>query len=128
MASYFVMLNIFKPGAHGQRPRAPGFLKLLLISLHVVMCVCPPTRLLITSGVIWCDLHCVWLVKQVLWLYPAFNYFIRHLPSIKWMGVTILTQHIVNAFQRKLRWRGTSYKRTTRKTERFIYKSEWANA
>ena len=49
----------------------------------------------------WCDIDCVQLVKQVLWLLPAFNYFIRHLLSIKWIGMAILTQHIVNACQRK---------------------------
>ena len=80
------MINIFKPGAHGLRPHAPGFLKLLLISLHVVMCVCPPTRLLITSGVIWCNLDRVRLVKQVLRLYPTFNYFIRPLAVDKMDG------------------------------------------
>ena len=55
------------------------------------VCVCPPPRPLITSGVIWCDIGRVRLVKQVLRLFPAFNYFIRHLPSIKWMGVAVLT-------------------------------------
>ena len=58
---------------------------------RVGMCVyvCPPPRPLITSGVIWCDIGRVPLVKQVLRLFPAFNYFVRHLPSIKWMGVAI---------------------------------------
>ena len=97
-------------------------------SLCAGMCACLPPRPLITSGMISCDIDCVRLVKQVLWLFPAFNYFIRHLPSIKWMGVAILTQHVVNACQRKLRWHGTHYKGTTQKMERFIYKSEWANA
>ena len=33
---------------------APGFLKLFLCGrLYVCFCVCPPLRLLITSGVIW---------------------------------------------------------------------------
>ena len=101
---------------------------------HVGMCVyvsvyvCPSLRALIISGRIWCDIGLVRLVKQVSPLFPAFNYFVWHLPSIKWMGVAILTQHIVNACQRKIRWRGTSYKRTTGKTVCFIYKSEWAKA
>ena len=47
---------------------------------HVGMCVCvsvcPPPRPLITSGVIWCDIDRVRLVKQVLWLFPGFNYFV----------------------------------------------------
>ena len=100
------------------------------LSVSVCLCVsvCPPPRPLITSGMIWCDIDHVQLVKQVLQLFPAFNYFIRHLPSIKWMVVAILTQHVVNTCQRKLRWHGNSYKRTTRKMEHFIYKSEWANA
>jgi len=33
---------------------------------NVCMCVCPPPRLLITSGVICCDMEPLWLVKQVL--------------------------------------------------------------
>ena len=69
--------------------------------MHVSVCL--PPRPLITSGVIWCDIDCVRLVKQVLWLFPAFSNFIRQLPSIKWMGVAILTQLVVNACQRKLR-------------------------
>ena len=83
---------IFKPGARGRRPLAPGFLKLLWFARRYVcvcVCVCPPPRPLITSGVIWCDIGRVRLVKQVLRLFPAFNYFIRHLPSIKWMGMAI---------------------------------------
>ena len=87
--------NVFKPGAHGLRPRAPGFLKLFWFARwYVCVCVCVsvclPLRPLITSGVIWCDIGRVRLVKQVLRIFPAFNYFIRRLPSIKWMGVAIL--------------------------------------
>ena len=44
-------------------------------------------------------LVCVGLVKQVLRLFPAFNYFVQHFPSIIWMGVAILPQHVVNACQ-----------------------------
>ena len=74
------------------RPRMPGFLKLLWFALWCVcvcvrvracvcvcICVCAsvclPPRALITSGVIWCNIGCVRLVKQVSWLFPAFNYF-----------------------------------------------------
>ena len=81
---------LFKPGACGRRPRA-WFLEIVLVRALVCVSVCPPPRPLITSGMIWCDIGCVRLVKQVLRLFPAFNYFIRHLPSIKWMGVAILT-------------------------------------
>ena len=105
----FLYVYIFKPGLLGWRPRAPGFLKLLWFTrqyacVSVFLSVCLPQRALITSGVIWCDIGCVQLVKQVSWLFPAFNYLIWHLPSIKWMGIAILTWHVVNACQRKLKW------------------------
>ena len=120
-----------KTSMRGWRPRA-WFLEIALVCalVYVSVClsVCPPLRALIMSGMIWCDVGHVWLVKQVSWLFPAFNYFIWHLLSIKWMGVAILTYHVVNAYQWKLRWRGPNYKRTTGKTEDFIYKSELANA
>ena len=100
-----------------------GFLKLLwfahryvCVCVCVCVCMCPPPRALITSGVIWCDIGHVRLFKQVSRLFPAFNYLIWHLLLIKWMDVAILTQHIMNVCQRKLRWHGTSYKRTTGKT------------
>ena len=35
------------------------------------VCVCPPLRLLITSGVMWHDMDPLRLVKQVLQLYMA---------------------------------------------------------
>ena len=92
------------------------------IDMCVCVSVCPPPRALITSGMIWCDIGHVQLVKKVSRLFPTFNYFIWYLPSIKWMGIAILTQHIVNACQRKLKWHGTSYKRAMGKTECFIYK------
>ena len=140
---------------HGWRPHAPGFLKLLWFSRRYVcvcvracvcvcvrvcvcVCVCLSVRVSVCVSVCvstpeginnqWRDIGHVWLVKQVSRLFPAFNYFIWHLPSIKWMGVAMLTQHVVNSCQRKLRWCDASYKRTTGKTERFIYKSEWTNA
>ena len=66
---------IFKPGVRSLWPRAPGFLKLLwLVRRYVCMCVCPPPRPLITSGVVWCDTGRVRLVKQALRLFPTFNY------------------------------------------------------
>ena len=79
-------LQFFKPGACGQRPCVPGFLKLLWFTRRYV-CVSTPEAI----NNQWRDIDRVHLVKQVLWLFPAFNYFIRHLPSIKWMGVAILT-------------------------------------
>ena len=54
------------------KPGAPGFLKLILCGLSVCVfacvCVCPPPRLLITSGVMWHDIDSIRLVKQVLQL------------------------------------------------------------
>ena len=35
------------------------------------LCVCPPLTLLINSGVMWCDIDPIQLVKQVLQLYRA---------------------------------------------------------
>ena len=68
--------EIFKPGSRGHRPRTAVFLKLLLFARWYV-CVCVSTpRALITIGMTWCDIDCVRLVKQVSWLFPAFNYFI----------------------------------------------------
>ena len=104
VSSTSILTLIFKPCAWP----SPGFLKLLwFVCWYVCVCVCvsvcPPPRPLITSGVMWCDIDRVRLVKPVLRLFPAFNYFIQRLPSIKWMGMAILTQHIVNSCQRKLR-------------------------
>ena len=56
--------------------RAPGFFKLLWFMRRCVcLSVCLPPRELITIGMMWCDIGCVQLVKQVSWLFPAFNYF-----------------------------------------------------
>ena len=47
-----------------------GFLKLFLCGcLYVYVFVCLPSRLLITSGMMWCDNDPTWLDKQVLQLY-----------------------------------------------------------
>ena len=96
-------VKIFKPGTSGRRLCALSatrawFLEIALVCVSVCVCVSAP-RPLITSSVIWCDIDRVRLVKQVLRLFPAFNYFTRHFPSIKWMGMAILTQHVMNACQ-----------------------------
>ena len=67
---------ISKPGTHGQRSRAPGFLKLLWFACrYACVSMCLPPRALITSGMIWCDVGFVdWLNK--FHNFPAFNYFI----------------------------------------------------
>ena len=100
------------------------------LQVSMCVCVCVPTPKSINNQ--WCDM--VWYrplcncLSKFHGFFPAFNYFIWHLPSIKWMGLAILTQHIVNACQKTPRWHGTSYKRTTGKMGHFIYKREWANA
>ena len=51
----------------------PGFLNCFYadVCMCVYVCVCPPPRLLITSGVMWHDMDPMQLVKQVLQLYKA---------------------------------------------------------
>ena len=78
----YIYLYIIKPGA-------PGFLKLFLCGrLYVCLCVCPPPKLLITSGVIWHDMDPIRLVKQVLQLLygNCSSYFNEH-------GLGIDTRH-----------------------------------
>ena len=118
MRVWLVVSCFIKPAMRKPGPYMPGFLNLLWFACWYV-----PLRVLITSGMIWCGIVCVWLVKQVLQLFPAFSCFIWHLPSINWMGVAILTQHVVNTCQR--RWCGTSYGRTA---EHFIFKGKVTNA
>ena len=45
------------------------FLKIALVRASVCVSVCPPPRVLITSGVIWCDIGRMQLVKQVSQLF-----------------------------------------------------------
>ena len=74
------------------------------VSMCVCVCACVCVRVCVCASVSipeginnqLCDIGHVWLVKQALQLSPAFNYFLWHLPSIEWMGVAILTQHIMN--------------------------------
>ena len=69
-------MYIFKPVARGR------FLEIDLVRASVCVCVsvCPPPGVLIASGVIWCDIGRVQLVKQVSRLFPA-HYFIHiHVP------------------------------------------------
>ena len=74
--------------------------------LCIGMCVsvCHPLRALITSGVIWCDIGHVWLVKQVLWLF-------RILSLINWKGLALVTQHVVHDRQICQSWCHTSHRR-----------------
>ena len=62
---YVVMLilqdiTVIKPGA--RRPAHVWFLRIASVRVYACVCVfacvcvCPPPRLLITSGVMWCDI------------------------------------------------------------------------
>ena len=100
LSQFLQNLYIFKPGAHQPKDSAR------LVSwnwfgqcISMCKCVCPPPRPLITSDVIWCDIDHVWLVKQVLQLFPFFSCFIWLFLSIKWMSVALVKQHIVNTCQ-----------------------------
>ena len=66
--------------------------------------VCQPSRPLITSGAILCDVGRVWLVKPILQLFNL-------LLSMNWMGVALVTQHVVHARQRYWSWHHTNHER-----------------
>ena len=53
----------------------------------VCMCVRPPLRALITSGVIWCDIGHVCLLCLVKPILQLFSLFL----SISWIGVTYVS-------------------------------------
>ena len=63
-----------------------------IIFVYISVCVCLPLKALITSGMIWCDIGHVCLVKPVLQLFSL-------LPSINWIGVALVTQHAVHTRQ-----------------------------
>ena len=100
---------VFKPGVCGRRLCAPGFLKLLWSACRyarVCVCLCVRPEAINKQ---WCDMDRVRLVKQVLRLFPAFNYVLHTALAIDKMDDRgHLTQHVVNTCQRKLRWRGTT--------------------
>ena len=86
---------------------------LLSVSACVCICVSIPN----TSGMIW------WLVEQA---FPCSQLLcIWYLPLIKWYGLALLTQHIMNDCLQRLMWRGTIY--TTWKADCFSYYGEWVN-
>ena len=68
------------------------------------MSVCPPLMALITSGMMWCDIRHVWLVKPVLQLFTI-------LLPIHWKGGALVTQCVMHARQRCQSWHCTSHRR-----------------
>ena len=105
---YCMHLNsIFKPDTCGWRlqPRVPGFLKSFLFACqYVCLSVYPHPRALIISGLIWCDIGHVWLGKPVLQLFSLFL-------LINWMGMALVTQHVVHTWQRCQSWCCTIHRR-----------------
>ena len=78
---FFVMqYKLFLNQARAAEGARTWFLEIALVHtsvcVSVYVSVCPPPRALITSGMIWCAIGHVQLVKQVSRLFPAFNYFI----------------------------------------------------
>ena len=55
-------MNTFLNQAHAGMAGTPGFLKLILCGSLVCVYVCPHLRLLITSGMMWCDMDPMQLV------------------------------------------------------------------
>ena len=70
----------------GHRPVRAWFLKIVSVRSSVCVCVCPPPRLLMTSGVMWYDMNLIQLVKQVLQLLYATVVII-----VNWCGLDIGT-------------------------------------
>ena len=87
----YVNEKVCKPGMWPLAACAWSLEILWFARQYACVSVCPPLRPLITIGMIWCDIGHVRLVEQVLRLFPAFNYFVWHLPLIKWMDMAILT-------------------------------------
>ena len=78
-------------------------------------CACAGACVCVSEGINnqWCNIDHVRLVKQALWPFPACSCLLRHLLSIKYMGIVLLTR--MHACQRRLRQHGTSYRRITHK-------------
>ena len=60
--------KILNQARAGLWPAHAWFLEIVSVRMSVCVCVCPPPRLLITSGVMWRDMDLIRLVKQVLQL------------------------------------------------------------
>ena len=91
---WYTDCQIFKPGACWPQVGT------CLVHASASVCVSASTsKTLITSDVIWDDIDPVRLVKQVL----VFSCFIIHMALIKWMGMALVTQDVMNICQRRLR-------------------------
>ena len=67
---------------------------------------------LITSGMIWYDIGHVWLVKQVLQLFPAFSCLIRMTLAVNKMDGHDLSNTFLRAHRQRCQsWCCASYKR-----------------
>ena len=97
-------LIIFKPSTRAAEGCAHLVSWNCFVHMSVCVCLCVCLRALIASGVIWCDIGRMWLVKPALQLF-------RILPSINWKGVVLVTQHIVHDRQRCQSWHSTSHRR-----------------
>ena len=93
----------------------PGFLKKLWLAfqyVHMSVCVsvCTSQSTLITSGMVWCDIDQLWLIKQVLRLFRfSVNCFIWHFTSIKWMGMALLNTARCKYLPTRPMWQTTCF-------------------
>ena len=88
--AFYMESMVFKPGACRPDAGAPGFLKLFLCR-RLYVCVYLPSRLVITSGVMWCDIYIPHTIgkassKAVIW----------QLQSLSLIGVALKLIRIVD--------------------------------
>jgi len=62
------------------------------VCVCVCVCVCLPPRLLITSGMIWCDIEPLWLVKQVVGVSLSFIWLLKSWRIIQLVGVAFVNK------------------------------------
>jgi len=62
------------------------------VCVCVCVCVCPPPRLLITNGVIWCDIELLWLVKQIVGVFLSFIWQLKSWRIDKLVGVAFVNK------------------------------------
>ena len=108
------MVLLFKPYEHGCSLVSWNRMLVCMcvcVCVHVSVCVCvyvcaSKLRALITSGVMWCDVSCMWLIKSVLQLFSF-------LPSINWIGLALVTQCIMQTKRRCQSLHHTSHRRSS---------------